>query len=176
MTVDLGDVTTMAQVLTRTPNGTAVAKLAERLGLVTAGGVRSAVARKAFIADVSSLVPTQLSDEQSYWTGEYGRIMEIIGLLQGQEKVLSLQSKSARAKARGRVRAKALLEEKKPSATQVADEAEDDSIVIDVDQQSETVIVLLSSAMAAKEATLTYLSSLSREISFRCSQYDNHIL
>jgi len=173
--VDLSDVKSLSQVLSRTPNGEAVATLAERLGLLTKGSVKASSARRGFVADIARLSPAQLSNEQSFWAGEFGRIVELIGLLQGQEKQLALRGKAARSSARSRIRRDAEAEGAKITATSVNDDAEDDPAVRDVEEQSTVVTVLLSSALAAKEATAMYLSVISREISFRCSQMDARI-
>ena len=174
-TVDLSDVTTLPQVLARTPNGESVAQLAEKLGLLTKGRWRGNSERRAFVTDISKLSPAKLSDEQSYWAGEYGRIVELLGLLQGQEKTLTLKSKSARSAARSRIRRDAEAAGNKVTATSVNDEADDDPAVVDIEEQMSVVSVLLATAGAAKEATTMYLSTLSREISFRCAQMEARI-
>lgn len=171
----LSAVRSLGQVLERTPNGADVLALAERLGLVTAGAHAGGLSRRAFKAQVSQLSPPQLSDEQSYWTSEFGRIVELIGVLQGQEKFLALKAKSARAKARSRVRARAAAAGDKLTAAQVNDQAEEDPAVADVDDQAVIVQLVLASALAAKEATAMYLQALSREITFRCSQMEARI-
>lgn len=174
-TTDLHDVTSLQQLLARTPCGESVAQLADRLGLLTADSLKGASTRRPFKSDISTLNPARLSDEQSYWAGEFGRIVELIGLLQGQEKYLTLRAKSARATARSRIRRDAEAAERKVAAGQVTDEAEDDPIVRDVDEQAVNLAVVLASVLAAKEATALYLSTLSREISFRCAQMDAKI-
>lgn len=166
----LGDLSTLSQVLTRTPSGAGLVSLAEHLGLITEGTVGTTRVRRAFKANISRLSENELSDEQGWWAAEMGRLVEMVGVLQGQEKMLGLESKSARAKARARVRAKAKEEGTKPTATQINDDAEEDPIVIGTDEKAQLVILLLASAQAAKEATGIYLASLSREISFRCSR------
>jgi hypothetical protein len=178
--LDLRNVRSLPQVLERTPNGTAVAELAGRLGLV-GRSLSGSVDRKAFITNVAELSAPQLSNEQSYWTSEFGRIVELIGLLQGQEKYLVLQGKSVRASARARVRREIAAEEgdsgKKAKATvgEVNDRAEEDPAVRDLEEKAALVQILLATASAAKEATAMYLQSLSREISFRCAQMDAKI-
>jgi len=173
--VDLNDVKNLGQVLSRTPNGEAVAELAERLGLLTSGATKASSARRGFISEIAKLSPAQLSNEQSFWAAEFGRIVELIGLLQGQEKYLALKAKAARSTARSRIRRDAEAKELKVTATSVNDEAEDDPDVRDTDEQSTIVTILLASALAAKEATTMYLQVISREISFRCSQIDAKI-
>lgn len=192
-TMNLGDLKNLSAVLARTPNGAEVSALAERLGLLTAGSLGRVRERRRFIVNVSELDAAALSNEQAYWAGEFGRIVELVGLLQGQEKYLALRAKQVRSQARGRVRRlnenveveeggdettatkKSGAKVVKMTATQVNDLAENDPAVMDVENQSSLVVVLAASALAAKEATAMYLSTLSREISFRCSQMDNKL-
>lgn len=169
-TSTIGDLSTLSQVLARTPNGSELVKLAEHLGLITEGTIGTKNSRRAFKTNVSGLSEQALSDEQGWWTGEMGRLVEMVGILQGQEKVLTLESKSARAKARGRVRAKAKSDGEKMTAGQVSDDAEEDPLVLETDEKAELILLLLASAQAAKEATAVYLASISREITFRCSR------
>jgi hypothetical protein len=118
-----------------------------------------------------------LSDVYSYWLSEAARSTELVGLLEGHKVVLSLTSKQARAAARGRVRTRneGLLDDKdkpvKLTATQIADEAEADSAVVDVETTSALLEMALAGAKAYKEATNTMVTGISREISFRQAQY-----
>lgn len=174
--LNLADLRSTHQVLERTPLGESIMELAERIGLVTEGVHRVGTTRRKFQANVSRLSAPQLSDEQSHWVSEYGRIAELIGVLQGQEKYLGLKSKTARAQARARIRRDAeALENSKITAGQVSDSAEDDPVVRDTDERAALVGVLLASAMAAKDATTMYLQALSREITFRCAQMDSRL-
>lgn len=175
--INLSDLRSAHQALQRTPLGESVAELAERIGLMTEGVHRSSATRRKFHTNISRLSPPQLSDEQSYWASEYGRIVELIGVLQGQEKYLALKSKSARAQARARLRRSGGGDESQVKATssQINDAAEEDPVVIDLDERSALVSLLLASALAAKEATTMYLQSLSREITFRCAQMDSRL-
>jgi hypothetical protein len=173
----LGDLKSARQVLERTPMGAPVADLAERLGLMTEGVHKAPVARRPFHQQISRLGSPQLSDEQSYWSSEFGRIVELIGVLQGQEKLIALRSKAARAQARARVRRQweegdETAKRSRITEGEVADAAEDDPVVQDLDEQTAVVAVLLSSALAAKEGTQMYLQAVSREITFRCAQMD----
>lgn len=175
--VHLDDIRSAYQVLQRTPSGEAVADLAERIGLLTEGVHRSSVSRRKFHANISRLSPPQLSDEQSYWASEYSRIVELIGVLQGQEKYLALKSKSARAAARARIRRNTTDDGDlvKMTASALTDAAEEDPAVVEVDDRVAIVAILLSSAMAAKDATAMYLQTLSREVTFRCAQMDSRL-
>lgn len=171
--IDLSDLRSAHQLLQRTPLGETVAELAERVGLMTDGVHRTPATRRKFHTNISKLSPPQLSDEQSYWASEYGRIVELIGVLQGQEKYLALKSKAARAQARARLRRGTEdAQVGKLTASQVADAAEEDPVVCDLDERIALLAVFLASALAAKDATTMYLQSLSREITFRCAQMD----
>lgn len=177
--IDLSTVRNAGEVLARTPNGREVAELAEKLGLLTQNALAGTSARRGFKDQVSRLAPAQLSDEQSHWAGEFGRIVELIGLLQGQEKYLALRAKSARAQARSRARRNHEAENPeakvKLTATQLGDLAEEDPAVRDIEEQAALLTILLASANAAKEATVMYLQVLSREISFRCAQMEARV-
>lgn len=174
--LNLSDLRSVHQVLERTPLGEGIAELAERIGLVTEQIHRSSVVRKKFQANVSKLSAPQLSDEQSYWASEYGRIVELLGILQGQEKYLGLKSKAARAAARARLRRNAEEEPAaKTTSAQINDAAEEDPVVRELDERAAIVGILLASATAAKEATTMYLQTLSREITFRCAQMDSRL-
>jgi len=174
--LNLSDLRSVHQVLERTPLGEGIAELAERIGLVTEQIHRSSVVRKKFQANVSKLSAPQLSDEQSYWASEYGRIVELLGILQGQEKYLGLKSKAARAAARARLRRNAEEEPAaKTTSAQINDAAEEDPVVRELDERAAIVSILLASATAAKEATTIYLQTLSREITFRCAQMDSRL-
>lgn len=174
--LNLSDLRSVHQVLERTPLGEGIAELAERIGLVTEQIHRSSVVRKKFQANVSKLSAPQLSDEQSYWASEYGRIVELLGILQGQEKYLGLKSKAARAAARARLRRNAEEEPAaKTTSAQINDAAEEDPVVRELDERAAIVNILLASAAAAKEATTIYLQTLSREITFRCAQMDSRL-
>lgn len=173
--LNLSDLRSVHQVLGRTPLGSSIAELAERIGLMTEGIHRGSVARRKFVENVSKLSPSQLSDEQSYWASEYGRVVELIGVLQGQEKILSLQSKAARASARARLRRNGEEAGGKMTSSQITDAAEEDPAVRDLDERAGIVAILLASAAAAKEATTMYLQTLSREVTFRCAQMDSRL-
>ena len=174
--LNLADLRSVHQVLERTPLGEGIAELAERIGLVTEQIHRSSVVRKKFQTNVSKLSAPQLSDEQSYWASEYGRIVELLGILQGQEKYLGLKSKAARAAARARLRRNAEEEPAaKTTSAQINDAAEEDPVVRELDERAAIVNILLASATAAKEATTMYLQTLSREITFRCAQMDSRL-
>jgi hypothetical protein len=173
--LNFSDLRSARQALERTPLGESVADLAERIGLMTEGVHKTPNVRKKFNTNISKLSPPQLSDEQSYWASEFGRIVELIGVLQGQEKYIALRSKSVRAQARARIRRNAEESETKLTSSQIADSAEDDLVVQDLDERAAVVAILLASSLAAKEATTVYLQSLSREITFRCSQMDSRL-
>jgi len=174
--INLTDLRSVHQVLERTPLGEDIAELAERIGLVTEGVHRSSVVRRKFHTNISKLSPPQLSDEQSYWASEYGRIVELIGILQGQEKYLNLKAKAARAAARARLRRNSEeAQGGKVTSSQIADAAEEDPVVRELDERSSIVGILLASASAAKDATTIYLQTLSREITFRCAQMDSRL-
>jgi hypothetical protein len=168
--VDMNDISSMNQVLKRTPNGEALGKLSERLGLITGGVLQSSVARKAFVHNISALDEAALSDAQSYWGAEQGRVISIIGLLQAEEKVLAMQAKEARSRIKNSIRAEARAQQAKFTETEVKDRAEEHVEILDIEERSQIVEVMLAVALASKEATTGYLTVISREISFRCAR------
>lgn len=168
--VDLNDISSMQQVLARTPNKDALGRLAERLGLITGGVLQGSVVRKPFVPNISALGEGQLSDALSYWGAEQGRVISIIGLLQAEEKVLAMKGKAARARVKNTIRAEARVAETKLTETEIKDKAEEHAEILDIEERSQIVEVMLAVALASKEATTGYLTVISREISFRCAR------
>jgi hypothetical protein len=166
----MNDISSMQQILKRTPNGEALGRLSERLGLITGGVLQGSVARKAFVVNISTLGEGQLSDALSYWGAEQGRVISIIGLLQAEEKVLAMQAKAARARVKNTIRAEAREAETKFTETEIKDKAEEHTEILDIEERSQVVDMMLAVALASKEATTGYLTVISREISFRCAR------
>ncbi len=171
-TLNLDDLQNVEQVLGRTPFGSEILRLAVRLGLI---GSPDVVKRRPFNTNISRLDPPKLSDEQSWWTSEFGRYADLHGLLIGQQKILSLDSKKTLAAARSRLRKKAQENGTKMTATEVNDLAEDDPAVRDADERAVVVEMLLALTSTAKEVTGQYLNTISREISFRSAQIQARI-
>jgi hypothetical protein len=184
--VSLEGLRTLGAVLQRLPQGTAAQSLATRLGLWSAP-IHDNVdtRRKAFPTEFARLSDADVSDANAYWLSEVFRATELVGLLEGQKIMLTMQAKSARASARAALRRKyrALVEAaaavapegtrptvKEPSATQLNDEVEEDQQVLDCDATLAMLAVVLESAKAYKEACLAAAAGLSREISFRQAQ------
>lgn len=204
-TIDYRDVRNARELISRTPNGTQVLEVAVALGLVNSAMVNTPAERKSLKPNVSALSPAALSNEQSYWASEFGRIVELSGVLVGQEQYLSLQAKSARARARARLLREAVeasntaaqaeadqldaaiaadpdafkktkvVKAKSITATQIADIAESDAAVLDADETLSLVKLMLEVAKASEKATAMYLQVLSREISFRTAQMEARI-
>ena len=168
--VDMNDISSLQQVLKRTPNGEALGRLSERLGLITGGVLQGSVARKPFVANISSLGENQLSDALSYWGAEQGRVISIIGLLQAEEKVLAMKAKEARSRIKNVIRAEARENETKFTETEVKDKAEEHAEILGLEERSQVVEMMLAVSLASKEATTGYLTVISREISFRCAR------
>jgi hypothetical protein len=187
--LNLSEVQSLADVLKRTPSGAEIYRLARSLGLLAP---QPAVTAHPYHRDVAGLTPEQLSNEQGYWAGEYGRTCELLGLLNGQERYLSIRAKEVRARERSRLRrdedqaikdaaATAGVEQAtgkkapKKTATQLNDEVEESIPVRDIEDQGILIAVLQSSTTASKEAISMYLTTISREISFRVAQMDARI-
>ena len=176
-TLAVDGMTTPEQVLGSTPTGSEMLRIGRDLGLVSTS-INQKIERKAFTRNISGLGPREISDQQSLWASEYGRLCELHGLLVGQRDYLNLQLRSAKAKARSRARAKHAEENdsrKPPTATELNDLAEEDATVQTITEQIGVVELLAASTNAAKEATDRYLQALSREISFRCTQMEARI-
>lgn len=174
--IDVRGIRTLAQLLEQLPSGQAAATLATRLGVWTESiHANPSATRKAYPTDFSRLGDDQLSTTNSYWLSEAGRATELVGLLEGQKIMLSLESKRAKAAARGRIRKvwDVLDEDGKPrkyTATQLSDESEADPAVLDVELKVSLLEQTLASARAYKEACQMLVQGISREISFRQAQ------
>jgi hypothetical protein len=168
--LNLAGLKSLNQALARTRNGVAAVELAAKLGLWSTEAHRDPAVRPPYKRDLSQLTHTQVSDLYAQWTGEFGRITELCGAIAGQEALLRIQTKSAQASARSRIRRAQPAEAKPLPAQTLADMADEDAGVVDLLEQNGLLAVLAAHAGAAKEATAQYIASLSREISFRDAQ------
>jgi hypothetical protein len=166
--LNLSGIRSLDQAMARTRNGAAAIELAAKLGLWTTGAHARVTTRALFPDQLSELAPTALSDLYARWTSEFGRVAELLGAIHGQEQLLKIQLKSAQASARARVRR--ANPESKYTQAQLSDLADEDQAVIDLVEQQGLLGVLSAQASAAKEVTLQYLQTISREISFRDAQ------
>lgn len=151
-----------------------MAQTLKRLGLWTDRAHSKVDERRPFKKSLSNLDSDTLSDEHSFWTSEAGRITELHGMLLAQKVRTDLETKMEVARARTSVRRENSQETdsdgkpvKKLTASEVADRAEENAAVMDAREQAVTVESMLASVGAAKEATLLYLSTISREITRR---------
>jgi hypothetical protein len=165
----LSEINNLDHAMARTPSGVEVLGLAKRLGLITP---YEHGARRAFKADFTQISTTALSNEQGYWTAEYGRIIEMLGLLTGQEKDISRRLKSATTRERARLRreAETAVPPVKKLAGQVNDEASESAGVTSIEEEGQMLDLLIPSVAASKEAIAGYLTAISREISYRAAQ------
>lgn len=168
--LNLSGIKNLAQVLTRTKNGTAAVELMNNLGLWTQNAHERKNVRAEFPSKISDLAPSQLSDLYSKWTADFGRIVELCGIITGQEALLRIQLKSAQAATRARMRRGVPSETKHPTSAALNDMVDEDPTVLDLLEQHSLIVVLGAHLGATKEATSQYLASISREISFRDSQ------
>lgn len=169
-------------VLERLPQGASARTLARQLGLWSTEAHRSASSGRTqiFPTRLSDMTEGQLSDTYAYWLSEVFRSTELVGLLEGQNLLLDLESRSVRARARSRARTALRSESaksagegravKEPTAAAVADAVEEDANVMTVDSAIGMLGVVLASAKAYKEACLAGTAGLSREISLRQAQ------
>lgn len=168
--LNLSGIKNLSQVLSRTKNGAAAVDLMNNLGLWTQAAHDRKNVRGEFPQKISDLTPSQLSDLYSKWTADFGRIVELCGIISGQENLLRIQSKSAQAATRARIRRGVTGEAKQPTSAALNDMVDEDPAVLDLLEQHSLVVVLSAHLVATKEATSQYLASISREISFRDSQ------
>jgi hypothetical protein len=168
MEIVLTGIDTLDKALTKVPTGNDSLKLAEKLGFWTSAIHNAEVKKPTFPKKISELTPSQLSDLYSEWTGEFGRIIELCGLIDSQLGVVKLQIKSAQTSARVAIRKAS--PEAKHTSTSLSDEADEDARVLALNEQFALLSMLDSYAKASKEATQQYLTSISREISFRDAQ------
>ena len=99
-----------------------------------------------------------------------GRVAELVGLLVGLEATTKMRSRAARASARSKVRREWSKDDKAPTKTELDDRAEEDPVVIGLDEQLGVVQQLLAQASAVREADQLYKEAVSREISYRSAQ------
>jgi len=168
MDIVLTGIDTLDKALLKVPTGSDSLKLAEKLGLWTSSIHVPNIVKPSFPKKISELTPPQLSDLYSEWTGEFGRIIELCGLIDAQLAVVKLQIKSAQTSARISIRKSS--PDLKHTSTNLSDEADEDPKVVNLNEQFAILSMLESYAKASKEATQQYLTSISREISFRDAQ------
>lgn len=166
--LNLSGIKSLDEALKRTKTGTQSVTLAVKLGLWTQEAHKNTARRNPFPSKLSELEPSSLSDLYSYWTHEFGRISELCGIINGQDQLLKIQLKSVMARTRAKIRRNS--EENKLTQSQLNDLAEEDPSVLDIVEQQEIIAIMHAQAVAAKEVTLQYLNTISREISFRDSQ------
>lgn len=167
MDIVLTGVDTLDKALTKVPTGADSLLLAEKLGLWTTE-LHKDNKKPEFPKKISDLTPSQLSDLYSTWTSEFARILEICGLINSQISIVKLRLKSAQTSARVKIRKES--SNTKQTSANLSDEADEDPKVIEIAEQLAILSMLESYATASKEATQQYLTSISREISFRDAQ------
>lgn len=168
--LNLSGVKNVEQAIGRMKNGLAAVEAAKRMGIWTEAAHANPGMRATFPRSLSELSPTQLSDLYAAWTADFGRIIEMCGAISAQEGLLKIQLKSAQASARARIR-RGQPEGARPLTQGALDDMIDsDAAVVDIVEQQAVLAVLAGHALAAKEATAQYLTTLSREISFRDAQ------
>lgn len=182
-TVSLEGVRNLSGVLARLPQGEPARVLAEKMGLWSTAIHNTADTnrRQAFPNAFARLSDAEVSDQNAYWLSEVFRVTELVGLLEGQKTMLTMQAKATRASVRANLRRKYRQESaalvtagkaapKDPSATQLADEVEEDGTVMECDAALAMLAIVAEQAKAYKEACLAVTAGLSREISFRQAQ------
>lgn len=167
--LNLSDVRDLRAALGRLRNGNGAVELASRMGLWTEELHSTSVKRRSFPREMSSLVPSQLSDLYSEWTADFGRLLEVCGALDGQAALVKVQVRSAEASARARIR-RSDTGGKPLAQAALADMSSEVPEVRDLYEQQALIFLILAHAEAAREATGQYLATISREIAFRDAQ------
>jgi len=162
-------------LLGRLPDGVAGKRLAMSLGMWTES-VHLHPNPPGYPKGFSDLADPEISDLSATWVAQVGRAGELVGLLEGQRGLASMEARRARASARSRAR-RALAEEGKKgkTAAELNDDAESDFAVMAADELVALIDVALASSKAYKEAALAVAASVSREISMRQAQYGARI-
>lgn len=171
--LSLSGLRNLPTLLERLPSGNDAAILARRLGIWTQAFHQQPVDRVAFPHKLSPLSPPELSDLYALWTSELGRLLEINGLLLGQQPLLRLRLRGALAASRTRTRE--ANPDVKMTAVMLNDLAEDDPAVLAAQEQAVLVETILVHLQEVVKATQQYLTTISREIAFRDAQLRNRI-
>lgn len=150
-------------------------QLFSKLGLITTELHSLSNSRPPFKSDLSSLTPDQLSRELGYWTSEFGRISELIGLLNGQESLYKIKIKSSFALARKSIRESHPKDQKALTNSQLNDMAEENQDYLDLCNSLSQLNLLQAQFSAIKEVTSQYIQTLSREIAWRDAQIKGKI-
>lgn len=170
-TLNLHKVKSLQQALERTPTGEAAVEIAKALGIWTTASHATPKERRPFKVDLADATPSKLTELMAAWSGEFGRIIELCGVLNGQEAALKIEMKIAQAKARSRIRKERSDNEEKPlTVSEIKDLADEDPSVVELYQRELFLVMIAASAQAAKEATQQYLNTISREIAYRDAQ------
>jgi hypothetical protein len=167
---NLSSLDSLRATLERIPNGTDSVRLMAKLGLWSSDAHRGAQARPSFPKEFSSLSAQQLSDLSARVISDAGRVIELTGLLLGLEMQLKVRLRSARAAARARNRREWPEGAKAPTKTELDDLAEEDPIVLSLEEQLALLTQLRAQADAVKEANQLYKEGVSREITYRAAQ------
>lgn len=169
--IDLSTVTSLREAFRRLPEGPAILRLADRLGVTSEEGT---IAKVPFKTAVSNLSDGALSDYMQHITARAAAMTEIAGVLAALQSRLKMRAKSTRAKARGRALAawKAENPDAKtaPKVADVAALVELDEAVLDIENQITLVDMFAGMVAGAKEGHLMVKESLSREITLRSAR------
>ena len=173
--LNLGSMRNLSEVLARIPGGHDMWRLVARMGMWNSATHNAPEPLRAYPRAYSELEGTRLSDESAYWQSEKARCDEVIGVLTALRDRLRLLEKREQAAARGRVMSRESeregevegLAKVKLTTTQIADKAALDPAVTDAQDVASMVELLLASASAHREAVITIVQGLSREVSYR---------
>lgn len=169
-----GSVRSQREAIDRMPSGVDFVAVLRRLGLWTSQLHRQVCDRPPFPSSLAELSDDEVSDLSAYWTAELGRTVELVGLIKSQMVQMRVRGSRVRATVRSRLRTahteQAAAGEGRPkelSATALNQLADDDPDMLTHLEQAGYLEMLLAQADAVREATASYVATVSREITLR---------
>ena len=141
-----------------------------KLGLWSSELHRAAGERKAFPSEFSKLGAPELSDLTARVVSDAGRVVELVGLLNGLDARMKIRLRAARAASRSKQRRDWPADQKSPTKQELDDLADEDPSVVALEEQSGLLLLLLAQSSAVRDANQMYRESLSREVSYRSAQ------
>jgi hypothetical protein len=156
----------LQHTLTADPVADRALQTARTAGAWTPGLYQRELTRRPMRHDLATAPDTALAEEHLYWASEVARLTELASALVSRAELAALRSRQTRARVRTALRA-ATSEGRPPSQSALDDAAECDSEVIAVEERLATIRLQAAHAVAAKEASATHMSALSREITLR---------
>ena len=172
---NLSSVTALREALERLPEGTEIVRMFAKLGLWSSELHRAAGDRKAFPSEFSKLGAPELSDLTARVVSDAGRVVELVGLLNGLDARMKIRLRASRAASRSKQRRDWPADQKSPTKQELDDLADEDPTVVALEEQSGLLLLLLAQSSAVRDANQLYREALSREVSYRSAQLQARI-